>query len=165
MNKVLLLLGSNMGDRAQWIRRGLEGIETKIGAVVKRSSLYETAAWGQENQDAFLNRAVMVTCSLNAMQVLEQIRLIETELGRQRTEVWGPRTLDIDILFFNEEKIHSEALTIPHPRLQDRRFALVPLQEIAGAYMHPVYKKTINTLLEECTDGLPVTRFKSSEEQ
>jgi 2-amino-4-hydroxy-6-hydroxymethyldihydropteridine diphosphokinase len=123
------------------------------------SSIYETAAWGMENQEAFLNQVLEIETNLNPDELLQSILQIEEGLGRKRELKYGPRTIDIDILFFNDQVIDQEGLKIPHPQLQNRRFVLVPLNEIASNKIHPIFKKTISQLLAECPDPLTVNKF------
>ncbi len=159
MQVVYLLLGSNEGDRTGWLQQAIEQVQTTCGTIEKKSAIYETAAWGLEDQPTFLNMALCVQTKLQPLELLQQTRKTEAALGRQRTVKWGQRTLDIDILFYGSEIINHPELTVPHPRLQDRRFALVPLQEIAPQLLHPVFNKTVTQLLEECEDKLPVDRY------
>ncbi|WP_303984452.1 2-amino-4-hydroxy-6-hydroxymethyldihydropteridine diphosphokinase [Niallia circulans] len=132
MNKVYLSLGSNIGDRLEYIREAVQMLhnqeETK---VVNISSVYETDPVGYEEQALFLNIVIQVETSLNPLSLLEQCQKIESELGRKRIIRWGPRTIDLDILLYNQENIVSEKLIIPHPRIEERAFVLVPLIEIA----------------------------------
>jgi len=123
------------------------------------SSLYETAAWGKTDQPSFLNQALELETSLNAKQLIRRILKAEKIMGRIRNEKYGPRLIDIDILLFNNEKHNYEFLKIPHPEMQNRRFALLPLAEIAAGIIHPVLNKTINELLKECKDELPVKKY------
>ncbi|RYD55695.1 MAG: 2-amino-4-hydroxy-6-hydroxymethyldihydropteridine diphosphokinase [Sphingobacteriales bacterium] len=157
MNRVYLSLGSNEGDRIGWLRQSLQMLAEKCGAIVAISHIYQTAAWGLPDQPDFLNMAVAVDTELSAADVLSKIRLIEEALKRQRTIKWGQRTLDIDILFFNDEVIDTAELQVPHPHLHKRMFVLVPLADFAPDYLHPVLKKTVLQLLAECPDPLPVT--------
>jgi 2-amino-4-hydroxy-6-hydroxymethyldihydropteridine diphosphokinase len=154
MNKVYLSLGSNEGNRQQWLERAIEAVELQCGKIMKRSAVYETAAWGIEDQPGFLNMVLEVSTTLTPPELLAAIQIIETELGRQRTVKWGQRTLDIDILLFNEEIIHDDYLSIPHPYMHERRFTLQPLSEIAPDLVHPVLKRTIDALLKDCPDPL-----------
>jgi 2-amino-4-hydroxy-6-hydroxymethyldihydropteridine diphosphokinase len=156
MNEVYLSLGSNEGDRREMLRNAIEMLYSSCGQIVKQSSLYETAAWGLSEQPDFLNAAVLVQTELTPIEVLAATHAIEDALGRQRNIKWGQRTLDIDLLLYNDEIINFPDLAIPHPSLQDRRFVLVPLAEIAPEYCHPVLKKTIKELLQACNDPLEV---------
>lgn len=156
MNTVYLSLGSNQGDRRAWLRKAIALLE-EYGMVSKVSSLYQTAAWGLEDQPDFLNMALCMQTGSSATELLHAIQHVEQQLGRVRNIKWGPRTLDIDILFFNNDVIDLPDLQIPHPFLSQRRFVLAPLAEITAEYVHPVLNKTVDTLLAECTDMQEVT--------
>ena len=151
-----LLLGSNLGDRAALLRDAQAHLANAAGPVVAASALYETAAWGREDQPAFLNQALAVHTSLSPESLLAECLATEQRAGRQRLEHWGSRTLDVDILLFGDAIIDRPDLVVPHPRLAERRFALLPLDEIAGAVRHPVWLKSIAELLAACPDPLPV---------
>ncbi len=159
MNTTYLLLGSNMGDSKQKLLDATKNITKNIGRISRRSGLYETAAWGKEDQPDFINQVVVVETILTAEQTMEKILFIEEQMGRIRTEKNAPRIIDIDILFFNKQLIKSEKLTIPHPFIQDRRFALVPLNELSPRFKHPLLNKTISSLLKECPDRLDVKKI------
>ena len=151
-----LLLGSNLGDRAARLAVARQYLAEAAGAVVAESGLYETAAWGRENQPAFLNQALAIRTWLRPEELLNVCLAVEQLAGRERLERWGSRTLDVDILLYADEIIDQPGLTVPHPRLAERRFALVPLAEIAGSLPHPARKCSIAELLAECPDPLPV---------
>ncbi len=153
MQNIYLLLGTNEGDRRANLAKAIELCNKWAGRVSKLSSIYETAPWGKTDQSAFLNQAIRVESELPAQTLLEQLKDIEKEVGRVSTEKWGPRVIDIDIIFYGSEVIQQPKLLVPHPYLPVRRFALLPLAEIAGEFVHPVLKKTVNELLEECPDG------------
>lgn len=159
MNNVYLLLGSNDGARMDLLNKSMNMIANQCGEIVKKSQVYQTAAWGLEDQPDFLNIAIEVRTILSSEQMLEEIQKIETELGRQRTIVWGQRTLDIDILFYSDEIIKLPHLHIPHPHMAKRRFVLEPLNDIAADFFHPVYRKTVHQLLNMCEDNLPVNVY------
>ena len=159
MNRAFLLTGSNLGNRGDNLAAARDFINRQCGSIITASSLYETAAWGKTDQPAFLNQAVEVYTSLNARQLIRKILKVEKEMGRVREEKYGPRLIDIDILLFNQEKHNYHFLKLPHPEIQNRRFALLPLAEIAPDIMHPVLNKTITELLNECKDELEVSRI------
>lgn len=158
MNKAYLLIGGNMGNRQQNLGRAVDLLNA-LGAVNARSGLYETEAWGKTDQPVFLNQAILLETTLPARELLRAVLSIEEKMGRKRAEKYGPRIIDIDILFYNREIVKEEGLTIPHPEVQNRRFALEPLREIAAEWEHPVLKKTIRQLLKECPDKLAVKKL------
>ena len=147
-----LLLGANLDDRAQTLRRATDLIGERVGTVVQRSGLYETAPWGVTDQPAYLNQVLTVETTLEPEAVLQQTQKIEEELGRVRHEKWGARIIDVDILYYDALVIQTDTLTVPHPYLHQRRFTLVPLAEIAPDFTHPILDKTTVDLLAECTD-------------
>lgn len=152
MFRVFLGLGSNLGDRQGHLRAGLHGIRKKIGDLKSVSGLYETEPWGVENQDSYYNLAVEVSTPLLPLRLLHTIREIELECGRERKEKWGSRTLDIDLLLFEDYHFTLPGLTVPHPRLTERNFVLYPLAEIAPAFVHPGKRLTVAGLKERCPD-------------
>ena len=152
MVRAFLLLGSNLGNRKNILRKGLKSIIDRIGPAFKSSSVYQTAPWGKTDQGAFLNQVVELATTLTPAQLLKIIQSIEEEAGRTRSEQWGPRTLDIDILFYGNQIIRESDLIIPHPGIESRKFTLVPMNEIAPNLKHPVSGKTVKELLEECRD-------------
>ena len=158
MNEVYLLLGSNEGDRMQWMKQAIDLLSAH-GTIAKQSSVYETAAWGIEEQPSFLNMVVLLKTDLTAIRLLSEIHDIEKKLGRQREVKWGQRTLDIDILLYNDEQIELPGLLVPHPFLHLRRFTLVPLAELIPNKMHPSLRRTISELLQDCPDGLEVQPY------
>jgi len=158
MAAAYLSLGSNEGDRHSTLQRALVHIEQTCGPVVSQSSVYQTAAWGLEEQPDFLNMAVLVETPLSPSELLDNLQQIETELHRQRIIRWGQRTIDIDILFYNSETIDTRRLQVPHPMLKLRRFVLVPLAEIAPTLRYPDTEETVSTLLANCPDTLTVTK-------
>ena len=160
MNKAYLLTGGNKGDRHSNLNRASELIEKSCGRIARRSELYETAAWGNTDQAAFLNQALLIETEMSAPDLMKTLLEIEEQLGRVRFEKYGPRIIDIDILLFNHAIIDTPLVRVPHPELQNRRFALTPLSEIAAAYEHPALHKTIRVLLDECEDLLPVKKVK-----
>lgn len=151
-----LLLGSNLGDRVTTLHRALLRLTQEAGHLIAVSGVYETAAWGLEAQPAFLNQAVKFGTDLGPEALLDACQRVEAAFGRERLEPWGPRTLDVDILLYDDLVLHTERLTIPHPRLPERRFALVPLADVAAAYQHPQLHQSVAELLAACPDPLPV---------
>lgn len=160
MNTAYLLTGGNIGNREENLAFACNHIGEQCGAIINSSSLYETAAWGKTDQPSFLNQALEIQTALTAPQLLKKILDIEKLTGRIRKEKYGPRIIDIDILLFNDEIHNDLLLKIPHPELQNRRFVLEPLAEIAPEIIHPVLKKSIIDLLAICPDKLEVTRIK-----
>lgn len=159
MSTAYLLIGGNLGNRKANLSKAIELINEQCGKIAISSSLYETAAWGMTEQPSFLNQALEISTSLTARQLMKKILKIEKMMGRVRKEKLGPRVIDIDILFFDNEIHDHPFLKIPHPELQNRRFVLVPLAELNPEIQHPVLKKTIAELLEECPDNLEVKKF------
>lgn len=159
MNTAYLLTGGNLGEREKNLATAKEYIHLQCGKIISASALYETAAWGKTDQPAFLNQALEIQTSLNARQLMRRILKIEKLMGRERKEKYGPRVIDIDMLLFNNEIHNYPLLKLPHPEMQNRRFALLPLAEIASDIIHPVLNKPIKKLLEECADGLPVKKY------
>jgi 2-amino-4-hydroxy-6-hydroxymethyldihydropteridine diphosphokinase len=159
MNKAYLLTGGNLGNREQNLAKARELITQQCGSIIAASSLYETAAWGNTDQPAFLNQALEISTALTARQLIRKILKAEKKMGRIREEKYGPRIIDIDILLFNNEIHNYPLLKLPHPEMQNRRFALLPLAEIAPHITHPVLKKTITQLLDACPDELPVRKI------
>ncbi len=150
-----LLLGGNLGDRSYYFSSAISLIREKIGVVTTTSSLYETEPWGFDNKNWFLNQALKITSFLLPAEVLEKIHGIEEELGRKRDITrYISRNIDIDILFVDEEIYYSNNLVIPHPRLHKRRFALLPLLEIAPTLRHPLLDRSVEEMAESCKDTM-----------
>lgn len=159
MNKAFLLTGGNMGEREENLLAAIEHINQHCGLITNSSSLYETAAWGNTEQPAFLNQALEIETELTARQLMRRILKVEKLMGRVRKEKYGPRLIDIDILLYADEIHNYKLLKLPHPEMQNRRFALLPLAEIAPDIIHPVLQKTITELLAVCKDELEVKKY------
>jgi 2-amino-4-hydroxy-6-hydroxymethyldihydropteridine diphosphokinase len=157
LNKAYLLIGGNVGNRSGYLQQAIDILNVVCGKVINKSALYETAAWGNTDQPSFLNQALALETNFTAEGLMKEILVIEEQIGRKRAEKYGPRIIDIDILLFNEEVHHTASLTVPHPELQNRRFALKPLADIGARLHHPLLNKTVEVLLGECRDELQVT--------
>ena len=162
MKRAYLLTGGNLGNRLNNLIDACKLIEQYCGKIVQQSAVYKTAAWGITDQPDFFNQALGVQTELSSEQLMQKLLMIEEQMGRKRVVKMGPRIIDIDILLFNNEIIHQAHLTIPHPRLHERRFALTPLEEIAPDTIHPIIHKTIHQLLLECTDTLNVHKIEDN---
>lgn len=153
MKRVFLGLGTNLGDKRANLENALASISESIGMVTDRSSVYETEPWGFRTDDTFLNMVVQVETKLKPSGLLGRILMIEAKMGRLRSgKEYASRIIDIDILFFGDVIMNTKSLAIPHPKMHERKFVLVPLCEIAPDLMHPVLNKNISILLSECKD-------------
>ena len=143
LQAVHLLLGSNLGNRKEILDKAIELIIQKIGIIISQSKDYETKPWGVTDQPDFLNLAITIHTKLKPLEILEQTQAIENQLGRVRKEKWGARLIDIDLIFYGNEIIDEPNLKVPHPLMQERDFALIPLAEIAPNFVHPVLGETV----------------------
>ena len=143
LQAVYLLLGSNLGNRKEILDKAIELIIQKIGVIVSQSKDYETKPWGVTDQPDFLNLAITIHTKLKPLEILEQTQAIENQLGRVRKEKWGARLIDIDLIFYGNEIIDEPNLKVPHPLMQERDFALIPLAEISPDFVHPVLGETV----------------------
>lgn len=161
MNRAVLLMGGNLGNVPATFSQAKNLIVEQVGEIVAESSLYLSAAWGFEAEEKFYNQVLIVNTCLSAQNLLSKILEIEIFLGRMRNRDQGyqSRTLDLDILFFNQEVIETEKLKIPHPRLHLRNFTLVPLAELIPDFIHPVLNVSIKQLLHQSTDELRVQKL------
>ncbi|MCB0597173.1 MAG: 2-amino-4-hydroxy-6-hydroxymethyldihydropteridine diphosphokinase [Lewinellaceae bacterium] len=159
-NQIYLHTGTNLGDREANLKRANERIMEEIGPIEKASRVYRTKAWGITDQPDFLNQALLVSTHLSPFELLEKIQDIERRMGRAREIKWGERIIDIDILFYNDEIIDTENLTIPHPYLHYRNFVLLPLMDIAPGLLHPGFGLTVAELYANSEDKLLVEVVK-----
>jgi len=148
-NGIFLSLGSNVGDRENFLNRARTSLLAEGIKIVGESSVHETAPWGNQEQAHFLNQCVQIATHESPENLLKKIKNIEQKIGRQEASKWGPREIDIDILFYNDMILHYASLTIPHPHIAERSFVLVPLCEIAPDFVHPVLKKSVKALLQK----------------
>ena len=157
--EVVLSLGGNKGDREKLLFRAVEGLNDHF-QLLKVSKIYETSAWGGIAKGDFLNQLAVISTQKQPEEVLEIIQEIELDLGRTREEPWGDRTMDIDILYYGNLMIDSERLKVPHPYIPQRRFILVPLNELLPEKKHPILNLTSAQMLRECEDPSEVRLFE-----
>lgn len=154
MHKAYLLLGSNLADRESMITKATLMINCFIGHIVEQSSVYETEPWGFFTDSRFLNRVLAIETDLSPQQLFIETERIENNLGRIRTKQgYSSRVIDIDILFYDDVILDDDRLKIPHPRIPERLFTLIPLQEIAGSMVHPQSQITIDEMTNHCQDS------------
>ena len=147
-------LGSNVGDRFGYLDSAVKELsELSATKVVGMSSVYETEPYGNKDQPEFLNMAVELESSMDLDELFSGLKSIEAKLGRHRTERWGPREIDLDLLYYGKHVVNQKKLQVPHPEVGHRRFVLVPLNEIAHFFIDPVRRKNISELLAECSDS------------
>ncbi|MFH2011410.1 MAG: 2-amino-4-hydroxy-6-hydroxymethyldihydropteridine diphosphokinase [Pseudomonadota bacterium] len=157
MNIAYIGIGSNQGDKIKYCNDAIKEISKYKGNIIlNRSSFYRTEPWGKENQDWFINCAIKLKTTLDASEFFKVLLNIEKKLKRVKRDKWGPRKIDLDILFFNDKVINTPEVNIPHPMIQARKFVLVPLNEICPEFIHPVLNKSIMELLKETTDDKEV---------
>ena len=151
MNKVFLGLGSNVGDKKRNIEEAVKLLSEKIENI-KVAKIYISRAVGYENQDDFLNTVISGETELNIGELFEFIKNVEKQVGRKYRFRWGPREIDIDILFFNDLIFEDENIKIPHPRIQERDFVLKPLADLDKNFVHPIFKKSVKEMLKELSE-------------
>lgn len=163
MSKVYLLLGGNMGNKQLVFAQAAGLLQERVGKITRRSAIYETEPWGFESSDMFWNQVLELETHISAQKVLQKTLQIEHELGRTRkTNQYDSRVIDIDILLYDDQIIGMPELVIPHPRIQERKFVLVPLNELVPNLIHPGLQKSIYQLLVECPDQLKVEKVEDS---
>ena len=157
MSKVYLSIGSNKGNRSVLINKAIDEIEKKIGKIISRTSIYQSKSWGFDSND-FYNLSLLIDTDIEPQSLLINLKKIEKSMGREDIDgSYSDRFIDIDILFYDNIIIDSEDLKIPHPKIEIRKFVLVPMLEIADDYVHPILNKTIRQLDNECDDqGIPL---------
>ena len=149
---VFISLGGNLGNTLEIFKNSYIEIEKKIGRISTFSKIYQTAAWGKTDQADFLNQVIQAETNLDPEKIMSELLEIELFFGRRRDVIWGPRILDLDILFLGNQIVSSENVDIPHPQIAHRRFVLIPMAEIAPEFLHPVLQQTRLELLEQTTD-------------
>ncbi len=159
MNIAYLLLGTNLGNKSNNLAIASQKISLDCGNIIIRSNIYETSPWGVTDQPVFYNQVIKLETENTAQKLLEIILLIELGMGRARELKWGERVIDIDILYFNNEIINDQNLSIPHPEIPNRKFTLVPLCELAADYKHPFLNVSNQQLLYACKDSGIVTKI------
>ena len=159
---VFLLLGSNQGNPQSRLDEAIKRIEETAGQILQASAVYRTEAWGLMDQPDFYNQVIRIETSHSSQSLLKEILAIEQSMGRVRLQKWGPRIIDIDLLFYDQEIIDVPGLRLPHPGIPERKFTLLPLFELAPDFIHPVTGKRIRTLLKECADPLRVEKVDLS---
>ena len=159
MPTAYLLIGGNMGNRLTYLQQAQQLISLQCGTIIKESSTYKTAAWGYTEQPDFYNKVLVLQTHLQPAVLMQNLLLIEEKMGRKREIKMGPRIIDLDILLMDNIILNTSLLTLPHPALTQRRFALLPLAEVAPQLQHSVEKKSIFTLLQLCTDTLDVQKI------
>ena len=152
MHLAYLLIGSNLGDKTTYLKNAGSYIQQQCGQIVKQSSFYETEPWGFTEQPSFLNQALCIQTELAPAQLMHTLLQIESKMGRTRELKMGPRIIDLDILQIDQQIVDTPLLQLPHPAMHLRRFALIPMVEIAPTLKHPQFNKTIAQLLAECAD-------------
>jgi len=157
--KVILSLGSNIGDRLEHIRNAEALIESSVGHIIARSPIYETAPWGKLDQQAFVNSIISLSTASMPSEVMKKTQEIERVLGRKKIDHWGPRVIDIDIIFYADWLVRKHDLVIPHPQMQYRNFVLRPIFDIDKNIMHPKLNKTMEELYLDSPDQSEVKKL------
>lgn len=160
-HRAVLLLGGNLGDSLNIFVSAENLLERNSGSIIARSPVYLSEPWGNTNQPVFMNQALLLATPLPPVFLLQRMLDIEKALGRIRKERWGPRIIDIDLLCYGNKVYQSEFLTLPHPALPERRFALLPMSKVAANWRHPVLGETSLQLLHACKDPLRVWKMKA----
>lgn len=160
VEKIVLHLGSNKSDRVSYIQKAIALIQKHICKVLQKSMLYETEPWGLADQEDFINQTIIVESNLSAEQLIIKTKAIEEEIGREKTEKWGPRNIDIDILLYGNKKVEKKDLIIPHPKITERNFVLIPLMELLPDLILPGFEYSVEELYEQCQDSCEVRIYE-----
>jgi 2-amino-4-hydroxy-6-hydroxymethyldihydropteridine diphosphokinase len=160
MSSVYLIFGSNLDNRLEFLEKAKLLVQQRAGNISKSSAVYDTEPWGFVHENTFLNQVVVIHTELSPFTLLAELKKVETLLGRinKESDRYAARTIDIDILFYDDLVINTSELAIPHLKIEKRRFVLEPLMEIAADFIHPVLKKTVEQLLKECEDHSLVSK-------
>lgn len=163
MHKVFLGIGGNIGNKHNNFEKVVKIIETELGEITKKSSVYETPPWGFDTKDNFWNQVIIIKTELSPFQLLEKIHRIEKQFGRKRKSIdYSSREMDIDILYYDDFYFETKNLIIPHPKMQLRKFVLIPLNEIAHDFKHPLLRFTSFQMLENCKDASIIFKLDDS---
>lgn len=157
--QLVVSAGTNIGDRKMNLSKAQHLCKERLGSIVKTSGTYETEAWGIKNQQAFYNEVWVFETVKDPQECMIALLDIERKMGRVRFEKWGPRLIDIDILFYGNRVLNSAELTIPHKEIANRLFVLIPLQEVMPHFIHPTLGKSVTELVGDCSDLLKVERI------
>lgn len=158
--QIFLGLGTNIGDKKENLEQACVLLEKEGIKVITRSPIYKTPPYGHiQDQDDFLNQVIEVETDIEATELFHVLKRIENNMGREKVERWGPRLIDLDILFYGDQLIENEFITVPHKDLQNRNFVLKPLCDIATDLLHPVFRKTMRELLDECRDDGQISKI------
>ncbi|MGB9627754.1 MAG: 2-amino-4-hydroxy-6-hydroxymethyldihydropteridine diphosphokinase [Thermodesulfobacteriota bacterium] len=154
-------IGSNIGDKVGHCEKAIsELLKVDQHKLLAKSSFFKTQPIGYKEQDWFINGVIKIETDLNPLELFRALKAIELKLGRKETFPWGPRLIDLDLLFFDQEEIKTEELCVPHPHLQERQFVLIPMAEIDRDFIHPVFKVTIQQLLDNLQEDQGVEKFQ-----
>jgi 2-amino-4-hydroxy-6-hydroxymethyldihydropteridine diphosphokinase len=164
LNNIYILSGSNLGDREKALTTAKQEIQLHCGSISACSSIYESDPWGFDSDEKFLNQVILLTSKLGPYALLAKLQEIEKKMGRIRTKSgYESRIIDLDILYFNDEIIQNEALKIPHPAMHQRAFTMVPMEELAPNFLHPILKISQKEILSALADKKDIKRFKATE--
>lgn len=153
MSLVAISMGSNLGNRLSSLRKAVLLIKNEVANIIKTSDVFETPPFGITNQPRFLNACILIETDMPPLNLLEKLKKIEEQMGRIQRFKWGPREIDLDIVFYDEEVVNEPTLKIPHPHMHERPFVLIPLNQISPKWIHPTLKKTVEQMTSESQDS------------